>query len=413
MGLPTSQRETRTLRGSLALHIFQDAAQVVEALSPDEPVILNRPHAATRAARFFVEKFPGKSMFAVKANPSTDLLRVLWDAGITHYDVASIAEVRMTRETLPDAVLCFMHPIKTERAIAEAYHEHGCKTFALDSADELAKIRRATNDATDLRLCVRLRVSSEYSELSLASKFGLDLTEAPILLQQTRQVADWLGVCFHVGSQAMSPFAYVQALDRVRAAIAEAGVVIDMIDVGGGFPSVYPGMEPPPLEDYFKIIHQHFYALPIAYNAELWCEPGRALCAEYSSLIVRVEKRRGDELFINDGAYGALFDAAHIGWRFPVRRVGGEPGETAPFAFFGPTCDDADFMAGPFDLPADTGPDDYIEIGMIGAYGAAMRTGFNGFGEAIVVTATDEPMASLYRGDRADPRDSDNVVALR
>ena len=82
------------------MHIHQDASAVVRALAPDEPVILNRPQAADRAARFFADKFPGKSLYAVKANPSPTLLRVLWDAGITHYDVASIVEVRLVRETL-------------------------------------------------------------------------------------------------------------------------------------------------------------------------------------------------------------------------------------------------------------------------------------------------------------------------
>ena len=395
------------------MHEFPDASTVVGALAPDEAVILNRPHAATRAARFFVEKFPGKSLYAVKANPSADLVTLLWDAGITHYDVASIAEVRMVRAALPQATLCFMHPVKTARAIREAYFEHGVKTFSLDSHEELAKIVEATDHASDLRLCVRIRVSSEFSELSLASKFGCDLTEAGALLQSTRQVADWLGICFHVGSQAMSPFAYVQALDRVRAAIADASVVIDMIDVGGGFPSAYPGMEPPPLEDYFAIIHRHFYALPIAYNAELWCEPGRALCAEYNSLVVRVEKRRGNELYINDGAYGALYDAAHVGWRFPVKCLAADRlGEEENFSFYGPTCDDADYMEGPFMLPADIKAGDYIEIGMLGAYGAAMKTGFNGFGNAEIFEVGDEPMASLYRGDRQREA-SDNVVSLR
>ncbi|MBW3168856.1 type III PLP-dependent enzyme [Qipengyuania flava] len=397
---------------------YPDARSVVRALQPDEPIILNRPHAAARAARFFVEKFPGKSLYAVKANPSPDLIQVLWDNGVTHYDVASIAEVRLVRATLPGATLCFMHPVKAPSAIREAYHVHGVRTFSLDSVEELEKIVDACRDeageaAQDLRLCVRLRVSSEYSELSLASKFGCDLTEAPELLQQARQHADWLGVCFHVGSQAMTPFAYVQALERVRVAIGEASVVIDMIDVGGGFPSVYPGMEPPPLEDYFQIIHQNFYNLPIAYNAELWCEPGRALCAEYSSLIVKVEKRRGEELYINDGAYGALFDAAHVDWKFPVRAL--EDDLIKPemdFAFYGPTCDDADYMQGPFVLPEDIQAGDFIEIGMLGAYGAAMKTDFNGFGAADRVVVTDEPMASLYDGSRQRPA-ADNVVSLR
>ena len=400
------------------MHIHPDARSVVRALAPDEPVILNRPHAAERAARFFVEKFPGKSLYAVKANPSPDLLKVLWAGGITHYDVASIAEVRLVRAALPQATLCFMHPVKTPRAIREAYFEHGVKTFSLDTIEELEKIVAACADdagrpAKDLRLLVRLRVSSDYSELSLASKFGVDLADAAPLLQATRQHCDWLGLCFHVGSQAMTPFAYVQALERVRVAVAEASVVIDVVDVGGGFPSLYPDMEPPPLEDYFEVIHRHFENLPIAYNAELWCEPGRALCAEYSSVVVRVEKRRGDELYINDGAYGALFDAAHVDWRFPVAALAEDLRDPVQdFAFYGPTCDDADYMKGPFALPGDIQAGDYIEIGMIGAYGAAMKTGFNGFGNAEQIVVSDEPMASLYRGDRVIPT-SDNVVSLR
>jgi ornithine decarboxylase len=400
------------------LHIYPDASAVVRDLRPDEPVILNRPHAARRAARFFVEKFPGKVLYAVKANPAPDLIQVLSEAGVTHYDVASIAEVRLVRGILPDAVLCFMHPVKTPQAIREAYFEHGVRTFSLDSVEELGKIIDACRSddgeaPRDLRLCVRLRVSSEYSELSLASKFGCDLIEAPALLQEARQHCDWLGVCFHVGSQAMTPFAFVQALDRTRAAIAEASVVIDMIDVGGGFPSAYPGLEPPPMEDYFAIIAKHFEALPIAYNAELWCEPGRALSAEYSSMIVQVNKRRGEELYINDGAYGALYDAAHVAWRFPVRALEDDLiEEDEDFAFYGPTCDDADYMKGPFRLPADIQAGDYIEIGMLGAYGAAMKTGFNGYGNAVAVTVQDEPMMSLFNGTRVREA-TDNVVSLR
>jgi ornithine decarboxylase len=327
--------------------------------------------------------------------------------------------VRLVRSVLPEAVLCFMHPVKPAAAIAEAYKVHGVRTFSLDCQEELDKIVAATSaedgtPAADLRLCVRLRVSSEYSELSLASKFGIDLADAAPLLQAARQVADALGICFHVGSQAMTPFAYVQALERVRAAVVDAAVTVDIVDVGGGFPSIYPGMEPPPLEDYFAAIHRAAESLPVSYSSELWCEPGRALCAEYNSLIVKVEKTRGDELYINDGAYGALYDAAHVGWRFPVRCLSeGRSEALTGYSFYGPTCDDADFMEGPFLLPADIKAGDYIEIGMLGAYGAAMKTRFNGFGAVEVVEVTDEPMASQYRGDRKDPRAKDNVVSLR
>ena len=221
-----------------------------------------------------------------------------------------------------------------------------------------------------------------------------------------------VGICFHVGSQIEDPDTYERALAsadwvRNRLTFELAG-----LDVGGGFPSVYPGMEPPPLETYFEVIHNSFESLPISYSAELWCEPGRALCAEYASVLVRVEKRRGDQLYINDGAYGALFDAAHIGWRFPVElvRPGGSDARPMEFSFYGPTCDDLDHMAGPFLLPADVAAGDYVEIGMLGAYGCAMRTGFNGFGADLKTIVEDEPMATLY-GAEERPM-APNVVTL-
>jgi ornithine decarboxylase len=383
---------------------------------PVQPVTLLRPHAAERAARFFVEKFPGRSLYAVKANPSPDLLRILWDAGVTHYDVASIGEVRLVAETLPGSTLCFMHPVKAEEAIREAYFDHGVRTFSLDTIEELEKIVAATAidgvPASDLNLLVRLRVSSDHAKLSLAAKFGAAPDELKALLFAARQAADALGICFHVGSQAMSSAAYAEAMSRVRDAIVEAAVTVDIVDVGGGFPSSYPGMEPPPLETYFAVIHEAFERLPISYSAELWCEPGRALCAEYASLIVRVEKRRGDELYINDGAYGALFDAAHIGWRYPVQllRDGDSQVRDMAFSFYGPTCDDLDHMAGPFQLPGDVQAGDYLEIGMLGAYGCAMRTAFNGFGVGSAEIVEDEPMVSLYA--EAAPAQRSNVVTL-
>ncbi|HEU5482297.1 MAG TPA: type III PLP-dependent enzyme [Sphingomicrobium sp.] len=399
LGLATSPTGTR--RGA-------DIAKT----RPVQPVTLLRPHAARRAARFFIEKFPGRSLYAVKANPSPDLLKFLWDEGITHYDVASMGEVRLVARTLPGATLCFMHPVKAEEAIAEAYFEHGVKTFSLDTMEELEKIVRATRGATDLNLLVRLQVSSRHARYSLAAKFGADPRELKALLFAARQAADAMGICFHVGSQAMSPAAYTDAMERVRDAIVEAAVTVDIVDVGGGFPSTYPGMEPPPLEAYFQVIHSAFEALPISYSAELWCEPGRALCAEYASLLVRVEKRRGSELYINDGAYGALFDAAHVGWRFPVALLRDSPSRARPigFSFYGPTCDDLDHMAGPFELPADVEAGDYVEIGMLGAYGCAMRTGFNGFGVESVEIVEDEPMATLYGARRRFARS--RVVTL-
>lgn len=396
------------------MHDYNNAGELLEAIQPDIPVLLNRPHAARRAARYFINQFPGKSLYAVKANPSPTLLKLLWDEGVTHFDVASIDEVRLVRATLPDAVLCYMNPIKQLSSIREAFNEHGVRIFSLDSLEELEKIEAATKNADDLTLCVRLKVASEFAEISLASKFGVDLDESSELLQRTRQSADQLGICFHVGSQAMTPLAFLHAFERVRTSIVEASVTVDIVNVGGGFPSIYPDLKPVSLNHYFTAIDRIFEDLPISYSAELWCEPGRALSAEYSSLIVKVERRRGNELYINDGAYGTLFDAAHIGWRFPVRMVGREQDEgiAVAYSFYGPTCDDMDFMAGPFLLPDDIKAGDYIEIGMLGAYGSAMRSKFNGYGYSEEYDVTDEPMASLYIGDNLDRSDRENVISF-
>ncbi|SIN96237.1 ornithine decarboxylase [Parasphingorhabdus marina DSM 22363] len=396
------------------MHNFHDAQELTEALRPENPVLLKRPHAARRAARYFIRQFPGKSLYAVKANPAPELLQLLFDEGVTHFDVASIDEVRLVARVLPEAVQCFMHPIKSEAVIREAYHQHGVRVFALDSLEELEKIRRATDEASDLTLCVRIKVPSEFAQISLAAKFGIEADDSVELLQCTRQTADALGICFHVGSQTMTPLAYVHALERVRTAIVNASVTVDIVDVGGGFPSIYPDMVPTSLNHYFHAIDRTFEDLPISYSAELWCEPGRALAAEYNSLVVKVEQRRDNELYINDGAYGTLFDAAHIGWRFPVRMLGENAIAAADteFGFYGPTCDDMDHMPGPFVLPGTVAAGDYIEIGMLGAYGAAMRTKFNGFGSLDEYEVADEPMASAYVGDNLDLADRQNVVSF-
>ena len=151
--------------------------------------------------------------------------------------------------------------------------------------------------------------------------------------------------------------------------------MLDRLDVGGGFPSVYDENAPAPLSAFVRAIDDGVEKLPVGDRCRLMCEPGRALVAEAESLIVRVDARRGNELFINDGSYGTLFDAAHLGFNFPTRLVSGpaEAGRAAcRFSFWGPTCDTIDYMQGPFSLPAKVREGDYIEIGNTGAYGRAI-----------------------------------------
>jgi ornithine decarboxylase len=318
--------------------------------------------------------------------------------GVNAFDVASIPEIELVAKHAPGARMAFMHPVKSRRAISAAYFDHGVKTFSLDTHDELAKILDATGNAKDLTLIVRLAVSTDGATYPLAGKFGIDGHNAPALLLAVRQAAHLMGVSFHVGSQCMKPTAFQAAMAQASRAIVRAGVIVDIVDVGGGFPSIYPGMTPPPMADYVDSIHRGFEDMSVPHTTELWCEPGRALVAEASSLLAQVELRKGDALYLNDGSYGAMFDAAHFKWPFPTKLVrdGEASKELRPFRFYGPTCDSLDQMPGPFWLPDDIQEGDFIEIGMLGAYGVAMTTRFNGYGDLDVAAVADAPMASMY-----------------
>ena len=382
---------------------YPNAYSFVEAKRPERPVFGLRPHASGRAARWFIENFPGEVAYAYKANSSVFLVGSLYGAGIRCFDVASLPELE-DAATIPKATLQYMHPVKSRTAIRRAYHEFGVRCFALDSPDELDKIVEETGAPDDLRLFVRLAVPSINSGIPLERKFGISPQQAPELLVKTRQIADELGITFHVGSQTTTTDSFQLAFDTVRATIVAAGVVVDGIDCGGGFPARYSRDDAPrPLRDFIAVIEQNFEALPVAQDCRLICEPGRALVAEAESLIVRVDARRGRELFISDGGYGALFDSAQLGFVFPTRLIGSEHvphSEQVPFEFWGPTCDSIDHMPGPFLLPDTVREGDYIEIGNMGAYGRAIAGNFNGYGKYDEVILDDAPMFTMYGDHR-------------
>jgi ornithine decarboxylase len=385
------------------MEIYRCAADYIRLQRPERPVLTLRPHAAERAARWFIDNFPGRCLYAVKANDAPKILCALHKAGVRDFDVASIPEIELVAG-LGGARAHVMHPIKSRQLIRTAYFEHGVRTFAIDCADELEKVLAETGNARDLTIMVRMACPNTFSEIPLEGKFGLSWHESADLLRQARQAADRLGLTFHVGSQAMAPGAYGHALRTMSHHIVHAGVVADVIDVGGGFPARYPGLEPPPLAAYVDEIRAAFDSIAVGWHCELWAEPGRALVAEAESVVVRVEARKDDTLYINDGAFGTLFDAAHMKFVFPARRleVGGVAGRDralAPFSFYGPTCDSIDYMPGPFYLPEETGEGDYLEVGNIGAYGRVMAGQFNGFGHYDTIMVADEPMLSMYQSE--------------
>jgi ornithine decarboxylase len=372
---------------------------VVAVERPSEPLHCLRPAAIEAAARGFVAGFPGDVLYAVKCNPEPRVLRAVWAGGVRHFDCASPAEVALVRQMFPKAAIHYMHPVKARAAIRDAWRQYGVRDFVLDSADELRKILEETAEAggpvDELGLVVRLALPKSGALYDLSGKFGASFEETAELLRAARPHAARLGLSFHVGSQCMEPAAYARALELAGAAIARAGVAVEVIDVGGGFPVRYPEIEPPPLAAFFAAIRDGFARLGLPPTTRLWAEPGRALVAGGASVVVQVQLRRGDALYVNDGVYGSLSDAGAPGFRFPTRLIRPDGGSAAPtrgFELFGPTCDSVDRMKGPFLLPEDVREGDWIEIGQLGAYGACLRTAFNGFDRARLIEVRDEPL---------------------
>ncbi len=369
---------------------------VVRAERPEDPIHCLRPAVLAAAARRFVAAFPGDVLYAVKCNPEPRVLRALWAGGVRHFDCASPAEIALVRQMFATAAIHYMHPVKARSAIREAFTRYGVRDFVLDSAAELAKLGDETGGSTELGLFVRLALPKSGAAYELAGKFGATPDEAVELLRAARARARTLGICFHVGSQCEDPGAWIRAFALAGDVIRRAGVEIDIIDVGGGFPVSYPDRTPPALEAFVTAIRDGAAALGLARMPRLWAEPGRALVAAGTSIIVQVQHVRGETLFVNDGVYGSLSDAGVPGFRFPVRLIPGDgrvpASATIAADLFGPTCDSADHMRGPFPVPACVREGDWLEIGQLGAYGAALRTAFNGFDRARLVDVSDGPM---------------------
>jgi ornithine decarboxylase len=389
------------------MDVFTSAAELLRHRRPERPVLALRPHAAHRAAKWFLANFPGRVLYAAKANDAPELIDALVGAGIFAFDVASLVEIERIAP-IEGAELYFMNPIKSRGAIVRAHRDFGVKHFAFDSEDELDKIVEETGGDDDLTLFLRIACPNTHSLIPLEGKFGASSEEAPVLLLRARQIARRLGITFHVGSQAVVPVAFGEALKQVGQLIVSSGVLVDAIDIGGGFPSRYPHSDPPELASFMDEVVRAADELAVRHSCELLCEPGRALVAEAESVIVRVDARRDNALYINDGAFGTLFDAAYSGFRFPARLVATSRRKSKPvaeFALYGPTCDSSDYLPGPFVLPASVREGDYIEIGQIGAYGRVLANRFNGYGEYDEVIVTDEPMLSMYDGseEQAQP----------
>jgi len=380
---------------------FKSVEELVNQLKPEKPVYCIRKKSILSASKFFQKNFPGKILYAVKTNPHPEIIKTLIKSGINQFDVASIEEIKAIRKFSQSAKCSFMHTVKSRESITEAYFKYGVKTFALDTKDELVKIIESTSNAKDLELFVRVSVSNEHAEIDLSKKFGALNSEATGLLRLVKQHSRKIGLSFHVGSQCMHPISYTKGINEIGNLIKKTKIIPDYINVGGGFPTIYPDLIPQSLNNYIDEIKKGLKNLKIENLPEIICEPGRALVAESGSTIVRVNLKKRQKLYINDGTYGTLFDAGTPNIVFPSKMIKDSSNKIiskklTAFDFYGPTCDSMDYMKGPFLLPNNIKENDYIELGQLGAYGLTFRTQFNGFFSDEIYEVEDNPIMSLY-----------------
>jgi len=378
---------------------FKDVNELVNKLKPDFPVYCIRPESVQKSVNFFKKEFPGKILYAVKTNPNERILKLISHAGIDHFDVASINEIKLVKKINQKAKLYFMHTVKSRENISEAYFDLGVRDFALDSKDELLKILESTNRAKDLNLYVRIAISNEHAEIDLSRKFGASASEALGLVRLCKEHSKRVGISFHVGSQCMHKISFSKGINEVANIIKKTKIIPDVINVGGGFPSIYPDLKPEPLISYIEEIKKSLKNLKLNKMPEVFCEPGRALVAESGSTIVKINLRKKHKLYINDGTYGTLFDAGVPNFVLPAKMISNgriQSKKLTAFNFYGPTCDSLDYMKGPFLLPNNIKEGDYIELGQLGAYGLTFRTKFNGFYSNEIYELNDKPIMTLY-----------------
>ncbi len=382
---------------------FGSVNELVDTLKPEHPVYCIRPSSIKKSVEFFKSNFPGKVLYAVKTNPNEKVIKIIINNGIENFDVASINEIKLIRKIDSKVKLYFMHTVKSRESIKEAYFKYNVKDFALDTKEELLKILESTNNAKDLNLYVRVTISNEHAEIDLSRKFGALSNEALGLLRLSKEHGKKVGLSFHVGSQCMDKISFSKGIAEVGNIIKKTKIVPDVINVGGGFPSIYPDLIPEPLENYMTEIKKGLNELKLEKMPEIFCEPGRALVAEAGSTIVKIVLKKKQKLYINDGTYGSLFDAGVPNFVLPAKMITNGrivSKKLTAFNFFGPTCDSLDYMKGPFLLPNNIKEGDYIELGQLGAYGTTFRTKFNGFYSDAIYQVDDKPILSMY--DRTD-----------
>jgi ornithine decarboxylase len=361
---------------------FPSVNEMLRAWQPSEPVYCIHPDAYSSTANEFLSGFPGRVLYAVKANDHPRVLQLLHQSGIRHFDCASLVEIERVRRNCPGAKCYFMVPLGLRGAAASAYHEHGVRHFMIDHASRLDVLSEEV-DLADCVVFARMAVSHDSACGDLSSKFGAPPGRMTALVAGIRHAGAEAALAFNVGTMVTDPDAYRHGLETAAGVLEHIDPPLRLVDIGGGFPRPYPGFPAPEIGRFLSAVREAAARLPLAEGAELMMEPGRALAAPGLSAVVEVLLRKDDRLYLNDGMYGIFWELrfeAHK--RYPARAFRNAEaldGATRSFELYGPTCDSSDVLPGRVELPVAIQAGDYIEFSRIGAYSLSGRTDFNGY----------------------------------
>ncbi|MDH4049773.1 MAG: type III PLP-dependent enzyme [Gammaproteobacteria bacterium] len=369
---------------------YRDVAGMLRELRPIQPVYCIYPRRYRKSTADFVKGFPGRVLYAVKANDHPSVIRLLYDSGVRHFDCASLPEVRRVADLFPDATCYFMVPVRLRGAAAEAQQKYGVRHFVIDHVDGIASLA-AEIDMPNSVVFARMAVHHESAIMNLSAKFGAPPETIPSLIEAILATGAEPALAFNVGSSVTRPEAYSYAIGVASEVMRQLPVKLRLVDIGGGFAMPYPEFPVPPIGEYLAAVREAMKELPLRPGGEILCEPGRALAAPGLTAVVEVLMRKeGDRLFINDGMYGIFWELRCGGHEsFPARvfRDGTLlSGNERSFRLYGPTCDSIDILPGAVELPAEIRAGDYIEFSGIGAYSLSGRTDFNGHYSDNIVT---------------------------
>jgi len=336
----------------------------------------------------FAKALPDTRVFyAVKANPDPQILKLLAELG-SAFDAASVPEIEMVLAAGATADrISYGNTIKKERDVARAF-ALGVRLFAVDCEAEVEKIARAAPGA---RVFCRILCDGNGAEWPLSRKFGCAPEMAPRVLEHAHELGLVAhGLSFHVGSQQNNVKAWDKALKSAAAVfkdMAERGITLSMVNLGGGFPARYV-KEVPAVKLYgnaiFRALRKHFgNRIP-----ETIIEPGRGLVGDAGVIeaeVVLISRKSDTDkvrwVYLDIGKFGGLAETMDEAIRYPIRTTK-DRDEMAPCVIAGPTCDSVDVMyeKTPYLLPVSLAIGDKVLIEATGAYTTTYSSvAFNGF----------------------------------